>query len=87
MGYDLFYSLKKESDASEALTEVICSIGIPKELVSDGARVETQGDFGKMIKEYKIKPRTTEPYSEWQNCAEAAVWEIKCGVKRTMQQT
>jgi hypothetical protein len=85
-GYDLFYPLKKESLASEALTEAICSIGIPKELVSEGARVETQGDFGDIVKEYKIKPKTTEPYSEWQNQAEAAVWEIKRGLKQTMQQ-
>ena len=77
MGYDLIYPLKKESDASEALTEVIRSIGIPKELVSDGARAETQGEFGKIVKEYKIKPRTTEPYSGWQNRAEAAIQEIR----------
>jgi predicted hotdog family 3-hydroxylacyl-ACP dehydratase len=86
-GYDLFYPLKKESLASEALTEVIRSIGIPKELVSDGAKAETQGDFGNIVREYKIKPTTTEPYSEWQNRAEAAVREIKRGLKRTMQRT
>jgi hypothetical protein len=87
MGYDLFYPLKKESDASEALTEVIQSVGIPKELVLDGARAETQGEFGKIMKEYKIKPRTSEPYSGWQNRAEASIWEIKRGIKRTMQWT
>ena len=87
MGYDLIYPLKKESDASEALTEVIWSISIPKELVSDGARVETQGEFGKIVKEYKIKPRTTEPYSGWQNRAEAAIREIKRGIKKTMLRT
>jgi hypothetical protein len=37
-GYDLFYPLKKESLASEALNEVIRTVGVPKELVSDGAR-------------------------------------------------
>jgi hypothetical protein len=69
------------------LTEVIQSVGIPKELVLDGARAETQGEFGKIMKEYKIKPRTSEPYSGWQNRAEASIWEIKRGIKRTMQWT
>jgi hypothetical protein len=46
MGYDLFYPLAKESNAADALTEVIRSVGVPKELVSDGARAETQGRFG-----------------------------------------
>lgn len=62
-GYDLFYPMKKESDASEALNEFIWSISVPKELISDGARAETQGKFGKVIKEYWIRQRITEPHS------------------------
>jgi hypothetical protein len=46
--------MKKESDASEALNEFIWSVSVPKELISDGARAETQGKFGKVIKEYQI---------------------------------
>ena len=87
IGYDLFYPLKKESDASDALTELIRSVGVPKELVSDGAQAETKGEFGKIVKEYKIKQRITEPYSGWQNRAEAAIREIKRGIKRTMLRT
>jgi hypothetical protein len=67
MGYDLFYPLKKESEVGDALNEVIRSIGVPKELVSDGARAETAGRFGEVIKEYRIKQQLTEPYSGWQN--------------------
>ena len=81
-GYDLFYPLAKEADAADALTEVIRTIGIPKELISDGAKAETQGKFGKVIKEYKIKQRISEPYSGWQNRAEAAIREIKRGINR-----
>jgi hypothetical protein len=44
--YDLFYPLKKESMASEALNKVIRTLGVPKEFVSDGARAETYGRFG-----------------------------------------
>ncbi len=82
VGYDLFYPLKKESLASEALNEVIRTVGVPKELVSDGARAEVHGKFGAVAKEYCIKQRLTEPYSGWQNRAEAAIREIKRGVRK-----
>jgi hypothetical protein len=82
LGYDMFYPLKREADAVEALNEVIRTIGVPKELVSDGAKAETQGRFAAVASEYRIKQRQTEPYSGWQNRAEAAIREIKKGIKR-----
>jgi hypothetical protein len=81
-GYDLFYPMKKESEASEAMNEVIRTVGVPKELVSDGARAETKGEFAKVCKEYRVKQRVTEPYSGWQNRAEAAIREVKRGIRR-----
>ena len=85
IGYDLFYPLKKEALASEALNEVIRTVGVPKELVSDGARAEIHGRFGAVAKEYRIKQRLTEPYSGWQNRAEAAIREVKRGIRRATQ--
>ena len=82
MGYDLFYPLKKESEVADTLNEVIQSVGVPKELISDGARAETAGRFGEVIKEYRIKQQMTEPYSGWQNRAEASIHEIKRCIKR-----
>jgi hypothetical protein len=77
LGYDLFYPLKKESEVRDALNEVIRSIGIPKELILDGAKAETVGRFAEVTSEYRVKQRTTEPYSRWQNMAEASIREIK----------
>jgi hypothetical protein len=85
MGYDLFYPLKKESLCSEALNEVVRTVGVPQELVSDGAKAELYGRFGDVAKEYRIKQRVTEPYSGWQNRAEAAIREIKKGIQRATQ--
>jgi hypothetical protein len=84
-GYDLLYPLKKESLASEALNEVIRTVGVPRELISDGEQAEVYGRFGAVAKEYRIKQRTTEPYSGWQNRAEAAIREIKRGIRRATQ--
>ena len=82
LGYNLFYPLKKESEVGDALNEVIQSIRILKELISDGAKAETAGCFAEVAKEYHVKQRTTEAYSGWQNRAEASIWEIKHGIKR-----
>ena len=82
LGYDLFYPLKREADAADALNEVIRTVGVPKELISDGAKAEVQGRFAAVANEYRIKQRRTEPYSGWQNRAEGAIREIKKGIKR-----
>lgn len=85
IGYNLFYPSKKEVLASEVLNEVIRTVGVPKELVSDGAHAEIHGRFGAVAKEYRIKQRLTEPYSGWQNRAEAAIREVKRGIRRATQ--
>lgn len=84
VGYDLFYPLKKELEAASALIEVICTVGVQKELVSDGAKVKPQGWFADLATrgEYRFIQRQTEPYSRWQNRAEAAIREIKRGIRR-----
>ena len=81
-GYDLFFPMKKEAEVAEALNEVIRSVGVPRELVSDGAKAETKGRFAAVASEYRIKQRVTEPYSGWQNRAEAAIRDIKSGIKK-----
>ena len=62
ISYDLFYPLKKEAMAVDALNEVIRTVGVPKELVSDGACAELHGRFAKVANKYRIKQRVTEPY-------------------------
>jgi hypothetical protein len=74
--------MRKESEASEALNEFIRTVGVPKELISDGAKAETAGNFGRVVKEYKVKQRTTEAYTPWQNKAEGDIREFKRGVRR-----
>ena len=87
VGFDLFYPLKKEKFAVEALNEVIRTVGVPKELVSDGAKAEIYGRFGDVAAEYRIKQRVTKPYSGWQNHADAAIREIKRGIRRASQRS
>jgi hypothetical protein len=57
------------------LNEVICPVGIPKVvLVLDGAKAESQGPLAELAREYyRIKQQQTEPYSGWQNRAQALI--------------
>jgi hypothetical protein len=40
-GYDLFYPMRKKSEAEDALNWMIRTVGVTKDLVSDGAGEET----------------------------------------------
>jgi hypothetical protein len=55
--------------------------GIPEVIVSDGAREETGGQWKDEINRIRSKHHVTEPYSQWQNKAEAEVCEIKRAIK------
>ena len=61
---------------------MVRTVGMPKELISDGAKATVQGRFNAVANEYRIKQQRTEPYSGWQNRAEAAIQGIKKGIKR-----
>jgi hypothetical protein len=43
--------MRKKSEAGDALNSMIRKVGMPKDLVLDGAGEETGGDFSKMVKE------------------------------------
>jgi hypothetical protein len=59
-GYDLFYPMRKKSEAGEDLNDMIRTIGVPKDLVSDGTGEEMGGCFGKTVKEYNIQHHLSE---------------------------
>jgi hypothetical protein len=85
--YNLFYPTWKKSEAGDALlNSMIRTVGVPKDLASNGAGEETGGAFSnsKTVKEYKIWHRLSEPYSPWQNRAESSIREIKSGIRCAM---
>jgi len=65
-GFIRVYPLKKKADAHHALVQFIQDVGIPKALLTDNAPEETRGEWGRIVRKYHIKPRTTEPASPWQ---------------------
>jgi len=79
------FPMLKKSDAHHALTQFIQDVGIPRNCLVDRAPEERLGEWGRIISHYKIKLRTTEAHSPWQNRAEAGIRDIKKLVGRALR--
>ena len=79
--------LECESQASDALLEIIQQVGLPNHLHTDGSKAQMMGEWKSIIKKYHIKTSETEPYSPWQSWAEYGIRELKRHTCRIMQRT
>lgn len=82
-GYDRFHPMKNKSDASYSLSTFVQEDGIPKQLITDGAKELTLTEWDKICRKLHIYQSATLPYSPWQNKAEASIRELKKKI-RTM---
>lgn len=87
LGFDRFYPLKKKEFAYQALMADIHFAGIPEVIVTDGALEETLGQWQDTCNKYRIKQKTTVPYSPWQLAAERSIGELKKSTKRLIRRT
>lgn len=76
--------IKSKADAHEVLDYVCRTYGVPQLLVSDNAKEETLGNWGRITKHYLIKQRMTEPHSGWQNRCEDEIREVRKHFARIM---
>jgi hypothetical protein len=86
-GFYCLYHMKKKGDAHHALSQFIHDVGIPKNCLVDGAKEEREGEWGQIMKHYHIQLRVMEPYSPWQNRAEAGVRELKKMAARVLRRS
>lgn len=84
-GYCLFFPMDRKSEAPTTILKVIQHLnGTPEMVISDGAK-ETAGlGWKKELNSYRIQHHDTEPYSQWQNKAEAEIREVKRMIKHHM---
>jgi hypothetical protein len=57
---------EKKSEAHETLSLLLKRDGAPTNLVSDGAKEETLGEFRRKAREADIHCKETDPHSPWQ---------------------
>jgi hypothetical protein len=73
------YPLPSKAHAGEALKDFIQDVGIPREIIVDGANelVGRGSEFQKVARHYHIKVHQTEAYTPRQNRAEYVIGELK----------
>ena len=81
------YPIKGKGHAHYALDRFIHEVGVPAELLTDGAKELTVSEWGATCRRHKIHSCVTEPYSPWQNPAELAGGTIKQKVRSLMRRT
>ena len=75
--YSVSYPMKSKAHAFHALDRFLHDVGIPSELLTDGAKELIFTEWGATCKRHKIHQNVTEPYSPWQNPAELSGGIIK----------
>jgi hypothetical protein len=80
-GFMYIFPMVSKSEAGESLDRFVNDVGIPNELVYDGAgeQVGRQSHFDQSVRHYKINKHMIEPFSPWQNKAESGIRIIKQG--------
>jgi hypothetical protein len=71
------YPLVSKAEAHQVLTQFIQDIGIPKNILVDFAPEERLGEWGRIVKHYRIRLRTTEPKSPWQKSSGGWDWTVE----------
>ena len=71
------YPLTEKAAVGSSLMTFIQDIGVPRDLVTDGAKEETLGTWLETAKKFRIRQHIAEPYSQWQNRAEWEIGELK----------
>jgi hypothetical protein len=78
------FPMRSKYDAPYKLDAFCKTHGLPRMLITDNAPEETKGDWDKVVKQYLLTQRTTEPQSGWQNRAEIEIRELKKHYRRIM---
>ena len=86
IGFVRVHPMASKAQAGEALRGLSEDVGVPNEIVCDGAaeQVGPKSDFYKTVNYLRTRIKRTEPYSPWQNNAESAIRELKKRWKHRM---
>jgi len=69
--------MKGKAEAHHAFMRFMHEVGVPKDLLTDRAPKEMRGEWRQIVKKYRIRQKTTEAGSPWQNRAESEIQELK----------
>ena len=81
------YPMKTKGEVHHSLSLLFLHEGEPKTLTKDGAREQVMGEISRKARQAYCQVRQMEPYSPWQNAAEATIKELKQGTGWKMIRT
>ena len=74
------YPMKTERGAHHTLSLLFKDVGVPNQMVMDGAKTQTLGKFHCKARETDCRVKQTEPYRPFSNTAEGAICELRKAV-------
>jgi hypothetical protein len=83
-GFVIAFSMKKESEAHEALSMLFHRDKVPNVMVMDGSKAQIEGKFRSKVRDAGCHINKTEPHTQSSNMGEEGVRELKRGVGRTI---
>lgn len=85
--YVMHYPMKSEKHAAQGLKEFVHTIGIPAQVHTDNAKVETLSEWKDFLASHWIKASVTEPYTAKQNKCEHEFGAVRIHARIVMEQT
>jgi hypothetical protein len=77
-------TMKSKAHAYKVLEYVCREYGVPRMLVSDNAKEESLGDWGRVAKQSLLIQRMTDAYSGWQNWCDTEIREFQKHFQRIL---
>eukprot|EP00978_Attheya_sp_CCMP212_P046016 scaffold369630_cov51-Attheya_sp.AAC.1 len=62
--------MKSKGDAHEAFSILCSKVGVPDNIICNGAKEQILGDFRRKRRETSCHVKQLEPYTPWANAAE-----------------
>jgi len=86
-GWSRAYGMKSKGEAHETYSILCSKVGVPDNIICDGAKEQILGDFRRKCRETSCHVKQLEPYTPWANAAEGTIRELKKGSGRKMVKT
>ena len=84
-GWTRAFPCKLKSQAHEGLSLLFKRDGVPTDMIMDGSKEQTLGEFRRKCRESGCHIRQVEPYSPWSNSAEVAIKALKLDTGRDLR--
>ena len=69
--------MKAECEAHHTLSMLFIDVGVPNQMIMDGAKTQTLGKFRRKVRDIDCRVKQTKPYIPFSNAAEGAIRKLK----------